>query len=432
MLKKMIGISLILLISACSTTPTSSTKTNDLSQPKRSQSAELTTDVYAKLTKSANGYEFRDFSLNQVQQPLWVNLRTGALSWNASEVRECQIGLLIKDTSRNHCDNVEGESGFYESSLDHGGNAGRVVAAFFTLGLTLTGVSYEVEFDEDAFREAYDAAFNKLDINGLNQAILTINKAKANLEREAYNYQKAVANANSFPQLTIIDRSGLYDKSIHPSKLVRYKANRFEPSAPYRKDSIDQFIEAANAYEAEVNKGIGEMFSVAIVECQSRVNTGFNLINSCPKTLPVREGKVAGDLKFTVQSKRVDRVMPKYFASEDDQISIDFDGHSIGFSNLTNKFVTIESIAFYHDGKIAQRDRMNLEFAPNASTIRSTRIRISDFPVDWGRLSFNWLTKEKAAKTSISYGFAVKYRVSDGSTVKTLYSKKDYRLLDLI
>lgn len=149
-------MSLSLVASGCATTPT---------QQQASKKHILSSEIFGLLDKTPSGYRFTKFAYgksNRSRTEAWVNISTNHPTWNTGQLR-CGIGL-VKDRVRSNvlsCEDVENEKIFMVRQLDKGDIAMRAIAAPFYLGISLTGASFDVVFDQTAF----DAAVAEANMN---------------------------------------------------------------------------------------------------------------------------------------------------------------------------------------------------------------------------------------------------------------------------
>jgi len=142
--------------------------------------------------------------------------------------------------------------------------------------------------------------------------------------------------------------------------------------------------------------------------------------------------KIASTL--TIKGVNFSDVLPKYYKHQNPELSTQLNGEIITLNNTTDSFITIDAISLYHEGKVLTTgkddDYQNLyEMAPK--TIK--RISISKrFRLDSLDTTYNNLTLDRAQKTKISFGFAIKYRVTESDRPKTIYKEQVYKLSDLL
>lgn len=117
-------------------------------------------------------------------------------------------------------------------------------------------------------------------------------------------------------------------------------------------------------------------------------------------------------------------VNPAKFTTKDNIIDLVKDSNVVTLYNKTKDYVTIDTISLYCNGDIISRSGNEL----NNFTQIPPKGKVS-YSVDmFGKMNNDYkeMTKEKARKTKFTYGFAVKYRVKDNTSVKNIFEEKEY------
>ena len=125
-------------------------------------------------------------------------------------------------------------------------------------------------------------------------------------------------------------------------------------------------------------------------------------------------------------------MLPSSYVNKGRDIEVILEGKSLSITNLTGKYITLDAVSLYHDQNVLTKGgsafQNYIELAPGSITTLS----LNEFDLSGLKTSYQGLTKEKAKKTEVQFGFAVKYRITDENTPKTLYEKKSYNLYKLL
>lgn len=415
-LKLIYVLNLALLATGCTSNKINQNKLNSLNYTVYKQ------PIYGLLKKSENGYQFVKFKSNSPEaytEP-WVDIFTARPMWNTNSQR-CGKGL-IKDRkeSVSDCSEIAKEELFLESKFDKGDAVIRVLGAPLTMGLTLTGASFDVTFNNDEYTNAYNNAIKRIDENLLK----SINNELTSLINEYENRQSrynSISVDNGF-KIRISDQSGLFSNQFNVNNLVTLHKNELSKVTPVTASDLTGLLTAVQEQHTRLKHEWEAQDAVVDITCHQGPMANVSFTIQCPSKSALNEGQIIGTAELNVKSVNYYKVLPKNYKSYDDVIYLSFDGQNISLSNKSDKFVTIDSIAFYYNGKIANRYKLGLELSPNSSLVKNDELHLTDFPIDWSILSYANTTKNKAINTTITFGFAVKYRIQDASHEKTLYS----------
>lgn len=164
-----------------------------------------------------------------------------------------------------------------------------------------------------------------------------------------------------------------------------------------------------------------------------QVDRRFN-INIEPNFYTLKYNLEGYFLKPTViiTSKNFSQVYPVY-TNEDKSVLINFDSEKIWFTNKTEQFIQIKSLAIYYNGEISNINlgERSIELAPNA-TLREP-LHIGAFSLENIQKMSNYkTTKDTAASQNILFGFAIKYRLVEQNIDRTLYKQNKYNLFNIL
>jgi len=422
----------IVLVVCC--TPTSNVKAQTTEQAHEHLLFIVNIEMlYGLLKKTESGYVFSNFKTGpqpSTRDEAWVNLVNGLPIWDTQN-RRCGKGY-IKDrkTAVPDCADVVNDKLFLESNFDVRDAGMRVLGAAFTLGLTLTGASYDVTFNASNYKTAYEQAYGRINKETLTTLSRELTSFKADFKRTHDTYHAAASRPDI--NIRVNDQSGLYSNQIDFAKMIQVKPTLIAiPSITVEAETLEKILDDVRRYKQDLH----DKWSLQTADAEIKylpTTSQFNYEWRGPRRLPVKDGAVRGEVFVDVTSKNVDHVMPRSYEAKDANLVLRFDGYKITFVNRTAKFIMIDSIAFYYNGKIAQRGGLALEMAPQSETLPQNALDISRWPIDHKYLAFRGITKPVALQTEVEIGFAVKYRLVDTNKEQSFFSKKKYSLYELI
>ncbi|HQL00314.1 MAG TPA: tetratricopeptide repeat protein [Smithellaceae bacterium] len=386
--------------------------------------------LYARLQKSDNGYAFVRFRMGH--QPSknepWVNLMNAKPIWDTNKI-SCGKGLA--GGVPNCSDIAVAEEMFQELDIDGRNLVARTVGAVFTLGTSLTGVEFKRTFKEELYKDAYEEALSKIDKEVLINIANEMDSLKSKYDDLTHIYNYAVAN----PKIDVIvkDHSGLYNDSLNFTKMVHIKKNEVSQLLQLEADSADDMLSMLIKSSQELkNRWQSKMAEAQVICIADNSENQFNYRLNCPEKYYIKTGELQGSIFVDIDSRNFRNIMPNTITAQDKVLKLSFDGNKIGLSNKSEYFITIQSVAFYYNNKIGHRSNLAVELPPFSELLPHQKLKIQDFPIDSDGMSFNDVTKAKAKKVNVTYGFAIKYKIVNTNQEKTLYSTKKYLLYDLV
>jgi len=424
-IRKIILTLLVVVLAACSSNQ--KIQTNKISKLNTENS------VFALLKLTESGYDFTKFQSQISNKNLpWVNLKTGQPAWNTNTQR-CGVGL-IKDRNNkvSSCDAIVKEELFLESDFDEGDAALRVLGAAFTLGLTLTGASFDVEFNKEEWIKAYEEAYSKADITTLEKFGLDLSSLKSEYRSTSGVYSNAVKQAKDKIKFNFVDRSGLYASQTDFKNLVSLKANQLPQIPTLSGDSASNLANDLNDKKKTLVSDWLTLSSSVFVSCSSRQTNGFAVNLTCPESFKIIDNQATGEITVNILNRSYNRVFVNKYVASDENLKLTFKENRIGLSNNTDKFLSIDSIALYYLDKVAKNKNLDIELSPRTELTPQDELKLRNFPIEWGSLAYKNMTKKKAEDTGFKFGFAIKYRVIDSGVEKTIFSTETFSLLDLI
>jgi len=231
----------------------------------------------------------------------------------------------------------------------------------------------------------------------------------------------------------IIDNSGLLDnKSLR--KIQNTVVSQYVRLAPDLRNNKTLFVNDALSTLKEDARHAALELELTSVECTTTGKLdGFNFNVQCPNVRPPGQNPFTG-VKVTVNSHDYYAPLPYMFDTQNKHIHIAKRGDEITLGNRTDKFVTIEQIAVYYNGKIPYQFNIEKDsgaLSPHAEmNFRKKFWNLFNNFIEARYKRFDGVTKETAKNTTVNFGFAVKYNI-DGKPY-SLYREKHWPLLEWI
>ena len=431
-LKKLIIFTFILLVfSGCSSNKPADTHVG-------SENIEINgIPIFAYLEKTEDGYRFTSFSADtEINEP-WVNLNKGKPTWHTGTETDCNVGIARLTKAVGRCKTIN-EDLFREFSTRIGMTA---FVTVFTFGVGALAPNGDVVFNMEEFKAAYNEAKENMikrspeRENVIKEYVSKVNSLAKSLDREYSYYTKKYFSVNDRAKikLKINDESGLFSGQINFSKFIHIKNNKIKKNEDmmlsYKAESLPKLIEGMNLQYSKILNSWKKESSVINVNCNKKEHSNFIFDIQCPSTVKINKGNVAIPVNITIHYKTYNRLTPSFMRGKDENIIYKFDGYNLKVSNRSNKYISVDSVSFYHNGRIANVKELSKELPPYSE---NNVANVWSLPVDLDALRFSRVTKKTARYTRLEYGFAIKYRIIDTNKEKTLYSVKEYSLYDLI
>lgn len=420
--------------------------------------------LYADIVKLENNYKLSRISNSK----LLINLNDMTPTVDTAE-HNCGVyagnGRPVSGNSKS----CPPESLFRISKIDKTKTAAYTTLMFGMSALLGNHVRYSY-FDMDLFKTATDQAIPETNrtryINKFielseykNYSETKINEiesyknSKANDLKNKYiiPYKQKINDANY--TLTLNDKSGFYDKSINFSQLVRLYENNFDifhftdkpisvlkiETTPENFDEIinktkSNIKELTDFYSSNIPKDL-ENYEKFLIKQSSTVlvhkliessYNDYTIDLNVPDIIAVKQkDEIQVPIKLTILAKTFNNIYPSDQFS-DQNISIYFDGKKIKLTNKTNYFVQIKNISTYYNNNIDNQS-YDIELPPKSYK------EMFFSPYSIAAQSYYPNINAKSAKNkNVSFGFAVKYRLVEMNTDKTLFKVNKYNVYSLL
>lgn len=336
-----------------------------------------------------------------------------------------------------------GGNTFRKTAINKGDTVG---ANIFSGGLGLFfGFNYKYSyFDAYTYEKAVDEALKN---SNLDRRTLISEydryrgflKDFANLrERYTDQYFENIKKVNLVSRIN--DKSGFYRDDINILGHIRITPNSipnddkffiFSTKAQEIKAFLSPKPNNLSDYEKELKSATS---SFRIGGPKTIKEKGYLITLNFPDQIENTGQDQRVPIDVIIESKDFGVVYPTFFA-EDNAISLSFKDNKFSLSNKTSGYVQVKSISVYYGNLIhttSFKDESAIELAPISSPREPLNI---DGLVDSGIkkiATFNQINKVEAKQKNINFGFAVKYRLVDQNTDKTILVTKNFNLFDIL
>ncbi|EOC5885994.1 hypothetical protein ACRJTH_002691 [Vibrio vulnificus] len=395
----------------------------------------LSNNIYAKLEQTAYGWQFTQFSTNRNSN--MINLKTLEPNWDTQD-RECIAGLGMKGQV-NYCGRLENADLFLSSSINTGNAVLSALAVPLTFGISATTVTKTVTFDYDEYTKAVKQAFDNMQDRNLLKIIdNTINNWEKERKILLSQHEQAVNSYGHTFKKSIFDASGLVDINAYDvDSMVSITPHNIEPKQSVHAASLAELNSVlSKVKEADLLK-VKEQLTTANVTCYnySEMDRKYDLNVSCPKNAKIdtENQKIGGQALFTIRGIHKNRLLPKNYTLENNDIVLTMEFGYINIENRTNDFISLEQVSFYYLNEISSIKNLSIELPPQSKMKTGTELNINrDFNIDWTKLKHESINKKIANSKAMTFGFALKYKRSGVSHSDRAFSTKTYKLIELL
>ena len=392
--------------------------------------------IYGKLENNSEGYAFTQFSESYVKAEPWVRLPDMKPMWNTQK-EDCLTGI-VEITNKDVTCKTGDERLFRTKGTDFTAKktTGYVFLSALSFGLWATMPPGAVEFDRNDYQSSVKEAEKKLidAYKTFGQGYLKYLNEYDNDMRdfnELYDNIVSGYKSNVIPKINIRDDSGIFDgdASSFRNKISVSKNNIISRNGFDRVEAktIDNLVLLAKDRNSTATEKLRTATSALSVTCNNRKFSNFNYIIKCPEVVDSSSTEFRVDV--VIESFSYRNVLPKYISEEDEFVSLILKDGGFYLTNKTKSYITVDSLSFYHNGKIATSSKIGGELAPLSE---AQLVSLNRLPVDQNAIAFNNVTKADALRTKIEYGVAVKYRIVNTNRENTLFKTSEYLLYDLI
>lgn len=394
--------------------------------------------LYGKLEERNGRYLFTQFSEEYDRHSPWVRLSDMRPMWNV-HTEDCLSGVDVAGLKRQCKSQNPDLFRVKQTDFTAKKSAGYVVLTAFTLGFGAASPPAAVKFDEENFIAAVNEATREM--NGILRPFDYIYpKILSDYDEEKINFDKIYRDLVSGykpqakPRIRLNDLSGLSNKraedfvnhiSIKPNTVMSLKDIK-----ALKANELSNLLFLVRNQNSKALTMLQKQVTFFNVHCDKKIVLKIEYQLDCPQRVSANAQYF--DVQVDIKSVTYDNVLPKYLVTEDEFLSVQLKGGKFVFSNKSSSYITIDSLSFYHNGKIANTSNLKYELAPGSQTTQAGSIGISSINLDKHAIQFRNITEEFAKQTQVEYGVALKYRIIDIDREKTLLRKKRFLLSELI
>ncbi|MBZ9612338.1 hypothetical protein [Rheinheimera maricola] len=292
------------------------------------------------------------------------------------------------------------------------------LAMFRVRDSTNNSISFDEELFEKALAEALVAQPREQLIAEFNNIYQLVPKFRADKKAE---YDKRWNDLNTKLQeaLVVNDNSQLYDGK--PNAYI------FERNPIEEHFWIKFKWQSASDFRVKLQEEVSNHYanSRLTLRCD-RLDSFHHTISGCDQKWGMTDKLEVKPVVYEIDTVRNYGYAPTFNAS-DVHVSAVTDRHGVmSLTNLTDYYVTIDSLSLYVGDEIKNLSNLNLSLPPRSI---SKDLKLSKYSI-FSRKSFNNIRKADLVK-SINIGMAIKYKVADINVEKTLFKTGDTRYKDM-
>ena len=161
------------------------------------------------------------------------------------------------------------------------------------------------------------------------------------------------------------------------------------------------------------------------VQCDTGSYESYLVRTSCPTQVLVTDDQPAQvPIAVSILSRDFDRLYPTFEVADPD-LSIDIDGETVTFRNLSNEYLTVSAQTMYYNSTV-NTTALPIDIPPGISVKR----KIENFVSQSTDIESSYLqmTPDKAKRASFQFGFAVRYRLASQSSEQTLHASETFNV----
>lgn len=165
-----------------------------------------------------------------------------------------------------------------------------------------------------------------------------------------------------------------------------------------------------------------------VVDCSTTSHAGYHFRLHCPDTLERNaEGVILLPVEIEILSRDFEHLFPE-FAADNGEIAATVSEGRLMLGNRTGDYVDVQSVSVYYNSHI------------NTTAVRGTRLDLAPFqtagvpvaelvsPEIEVESRHTNMTPDKASRSTLSFGLAVKYSLRDRDEIETLYGASDFNV----
>ena len=159
----------------------------------------------------------------------------------------------------------------------------------------------------------------------------------------------------------------------------------------------------------------------------------FNYTLNYPDNITIINGKLSENTAtLIVNSRDFFKVIPTKYTSKDRNINVNLKEKILTINNNTAKYIIVDTISLYHQTKILSIGGSDFENYIEIPPKGTFSFSLNKYNLKSLNNNYTNLTKRKAKRKTISFGFGIKYRSTDRTTNITLYKENKYNLMEIL
>lgn len=343
------------------------------------------------------------------------------------------------------------------------GVVGKLVETGISAGTggKISGVSrsYATEFDHFAFNEAVDQALLLTGLddhrNALIDGLERIDRLAAQQDAEVEQLRAQMLRQYELDKQENIkidaQVTGLveyYANDLVPSEFIEVRTESSTPGTSPATDSapgevlpcdaprcVDQLGSVMASLEQEHARQLAALRAelkrqtdAYVIDCSATSHAGYNFRLHCPETLERNaEGVILLPVEIEILSRDFEQLFPEFATDNGDIVATVAEGRLM-LGNRTPDYVDVQSVSVYYNSQIhTTSDRNNrFDLAPfQTSAIPVAEVVSPEIDIE---SRYTNMTPDKASRSSLSFGLAVKYSLRDRDAIETLYGATDFNV----
>ncbi|TKB46126.1 hypothetical protein [Thalassotalea mangrovi] len=403
----------LIVLSGCTTSTQNKVPTLLSSDPSIDSKHYLShVPVYVEVKRDEAGtYYFGNYSFKRGFDAIKLNDLSHTFS---TRVNDCAAGMLPIEQIKN-CD-LE-RALFRKKKVDAddiGKNIlGNIVFGSLTLGAGVAAY-YTTEFDQEAFNREVTILLHKFDRKAFFerlQAQLADNHSQLQLANDRLIEKAQLLNASIGTRVSVRDDSGLLNK-IPSVKVVLASPISGEIDYDFSWSEFEEF-------QHESKRQIDTLISGGMlkIECEDLNSYEYD-VTGCEQEWRVQENTNIDSVTYQITAARNYQfhIAPKVI---DKNISIRRGENSsnIELENLSEHFITLNSLSLYIGDKNETINHLNITLPPRG---HFNRLTLDDFRLYSQETIVSSATKSKLLKP-VQFGFAAKYSLNHESNEETVF-----------
>jgi hypothetical protein len=165
-----------------------------------------------------------------------------------------------------------------------------------------------------------------------------------------------------------------------------------------------------------------------VVDCSATEHAGYHFDLHCPEKLARnQDGLILLPVDVEILSRDFEYLFPEFSEENDELSAAVFQGKLI-LRNKTSEFVDVQSVSIYYNSQISTKSGLGSRL--NLAPFQYTEVPVAELvtPAIAIESRHTNMTPDKASRSTLSFGLAIKYSLRDRDSIATLYGMSDFNL----